>query len=109
MRYAILVLALGAMLTGCQSIGSGTVVHDRRGYAAALGESWKEQMLLNIVKQRYLDLPVYLDVSGVITSYSYQAQADFGLTVFPRATDSTNRTVGVSGQIPSPPRCRSRP
>ena len=49
---AILALSLGA----CTSIGPATVVRDRTDYGSSIGNSWKEQTLLNIVKLRYSDL-----------------------------------------------------
>jgi hypothetical protein len=59
-------------LTGCHSIGPGTVPRDRSDYSTALADSWKSMMLLNIVKTRYLDLPIFLDVGQVVTGYSLE-------------------------------------
>jgi hypothetical protein len=97
----ILVAALGA--TGCQTLGSGSVPRDRLGYAGAIAESWKEQMLLNIVKQRYLDTPVYLDVSSVISSYSLATDISLGATIFPRASTGNNASLGASGTFTDSP------
>jgi hypothetical protein len=36
------------LVAACTSIGPGTVPHDRIDYASAIGNSWKEQTLLNI-------------------------------------------------------------
>ena len=47
----VLLLALLAM-AGCSSIGPGSVTRDRFDYTAAVAESWKSQMLLNLVKIR---------------------------------------------------------
>jgi len=48
-------------LCGCTGIGPRTVVHDRFDYTAAIGDSWKEQMLINTVKLLSGDTPVSLD------------------------------------------------
>ena len=62
-------LALGG--TGCyRPIGPQSVARDRHLYAASLSDSWKEQTLLNIVKMRYFDPPVFVDVGNIVSSYS---------------------------------------
>ena len=45
---ASIVLPSGA----CSSIGPPTVTRDRSDYGVAIGDSWKQQTLLNIVKLR---------------------------------------------------------
>lgn len=69
--WALLLLPL-LVLTGCESMGPGTVTRDRFDYAGAVGESWKTQMLLNLVKIRYGDIPVFMDVGNVVAGYSLQ-------------------------------------
>jgi hypothetical protein len=64
------VLALAS--TGCTSIGPGTVPHDRIDYASSIGYSWKDQTLLNIVKLRYADVPIFLEVTQVVAGYQLQ-------------------------------------
>jgi hypothetical protein len=73
-RLAAVALALS--IAACTSIGPGTVSHDRIDYASAIGDSWKEQTLLNIVKLRYADMPIFLEVAQVIAGY--QLQSVFG-------------------------------
>src|ERR1035438_7800913 len=64
--------------TGCHSIGPRTVTVDRSEYSASIADSWKQQTLLNIVKLRYLDLPVFMDVSSVVAGYSLQTGISAG-------------------------------
>jgi hypothetical protein len=80
----LLTLAAGGCLlasTGCHSIGPGTVTTDRFDYSSAIADSWKQQTLLNIVKLRYLDLPVFVDVSSVVAGYSLQTGISGGGTL----------------------------
>lgn len=64
---------VGAVVaTGCTHLGPKTVTVDRFDYSAAIADSWKQQTLLNIVKLRYMDLPVFMDVASVVSGYSIQ-------------------------------------
>lgn len=60
-------------LSGCTSIGPPTVARDRFDYIAAISDSWKSQMLFNLVKLRYGDAPVFLDVASVINQYGIES------------------------------------
>lgn len=71
------VLAVG----GCQSIGPGRVTTDRFDYTAAVADSWKSQMLLNLVKIRYGDAPVFLDIGQIVAGYSFQRNLSASATV----------------------------
>jgi hypothetical protein len=46
-------LIFASVLAGCSSIGPMVIKRDRTDYSGAMASSWKEQMLLNIVKFRY--------------------------------------------------------
>lgn len=65
-------------LTGCGGIGPKTVARDRFEYTLAISESWKRQMLLNMVKIRYEDTPVFLDVASIINQYALEGDIELG-------------------------------
>jgi predicted small lipoprotein YifL len=81
---------LSLSLAACTSIGPGTVPHDRIDYASAIGNSWKEQTLLNIVKLRYADMPIFLEVAQVIAGYQLQSAIGGSFT-------AGNFTAGIVG------------
>jgi len=74
-RQAALLSLVLLVPVACRSVGPPSVPRDRFDYASAISESWKQQMLLNLVKLRYADAPVFLDVASVIAQYSRQANA----------------------------------
>ena len=80
MKFKItLVISALLFLSGCRGIGPGTVSRDRFEYTGAISESWKRQMLLNMVKIRYGDAPVFLEVTSVINQYLLETQVDGSL------------------------------
>ena len=74
-------------LAGCASIGPPSVDRDRFDYVVAISESVKRQTLLNLVKTRYMDMPVYMDVASVISQYALESQ--LGYEFAPSFSDNT--------------------
>jgi hypothetical protein len=98
MRRGIGVLA-GAMLllTACAGYGPTTISRDRFDYTAAISDSWKHQMLFNMVKIRYGDAPVFMDVSSVISQYQIAGQINLGATMNSNPW-SNSEVLGAMGQ-----------
>ena len=94
---AAVFIAVALLLSGCASIGPDTVVRDRFDYTAALSDSWKEQMLLNLVKIRYGDTPIFLDVASVINSYEVSGSTSLGGTWKFHPFYDTEASLGASG------------
>jgi hypothetical protein len=92
MGLAAAVLTCTLLLAACSGIGPATVARDRFDYTTAVGESWKSQMLLNLVKIRYGDTPVFLDVASIINQYALETT----LT----AAGSINNVSGVVPGVP---------
>jgi len=98
MARARIMISLWAMLllSGCAGIGPLTVSRDRFDYTSAISDSWKHQMLFNMVKIRYGDAPVFLDVSSVISQYQIAGQINLGAT-FNNSPWSASEILGVTG------------
>lgn len=65
----------------CRSVGPKSVVRDRNAYLNAISDSWKSQLLLNIVRIRYADAPVFLDVASIISQYEVSGSVSAGIAL----------------------------
>lgn len=90
---AAMVLAIAA----CSSIGPATVPRDRADYGAAVGDSWKQQTLLNIVKLRYGDFPIFMEIAQVIAGYQLQTTAAAGFSAQNFTTTSLGGPPAIAG------------
>ena len=80
-RAGTAILAVLAIaLAGCAGLGPSTIARDRIDYDGAITTSWKRAMLLNMVKLRYGDTPMFLDVASIINSYTMEGQVSGGAT-----------------------------
>ena len=77
----VLTLLLLGVLQGCTSLGPNRLAPDRFDYTEAISRSTKEQMLMNLVRMRFADVPVFLDVSSVLTQYAYVGAAGVSGTI----------------------------
>ena len=95
--FPILWVAVALFVSACTTLGPGTVTQDRFDYTTALSESWKSQMLLNMVKLRYGDTPVFLDVASVINSYEVSGSANLGTSGTFNPSYQGIASLGASG------------
>lgn len=96
----LLICGLTLTATAClhPKIGPQSLRRDRALYSVGLSDSWKEQMLLNIVKLRYVDAPIFVDISSITTGYSLTQTASMaGQVTTPGA--ATLENVGVGGSL----------
>ena len=90
-------------VAGCyRPIGPQSVARDRHLYAASLSDSWKEQTLLNIVKMRYLDPPIFVDVGNIVASYSLVQGISATGNIVPN-NQTPDATVGGFGTYSNTP------
>jgi hypothetical protein len=94
---ATALIALVLTLTSCAGIGPHTVGRDRFDYTSAISDSWKAQMLVNMVKLRYGDTPTFLDVASVINQYSVESQVDLRLSWADPVTAALTNTQSAGG------------
>jgi hypothetical protein len=91
MKKAAWPILLLAGLGGCASVGPSTISRDRFDYISAISDSGKSGMLLNLVKLRYGDAPVFLDMSSVINQYTVEASLGYNSSSFSGQGTYTDR------------------
>lgn len=69
-----------AGLCGCvgSSLGPRSIPTTRLDYNQAISRSWDEQIVLNLVRLRYVESPLFVDVSGITAAYSTGGSASLG-------------------------------
>ena len=72
---------LAVLLAGCTHLGPQTVTRDRFDYNTAISDSWKQQTLLNIVKIRYADMPLFVEVASIVSGYTLEGSVNLAGTL----------------------------
>ena len=84
-----------ALLTGC-TIGPKVYESSFNDYNDAIRKTSDGQMLTNLVRMRYLESPIFLQVSSLNTSFSVGANAGVSATNVSGGPDSATANVGGS-------------
>ena len=82
------------LLAGCATVSPQHIATDRMDYGQVIADSWKHQTLLNVVRLRYADAPMFLDVSSIINSYSVGGKANVGASL-PSGSDPDVFALGT--------------
>jgi len=80
MNKTLLLATISVLVVACTNIGPKTIPRDRFDYNEAISASWKEQTLLNIVKTRYADMPLFVEVASVVSGYSLETSVSAGVS-----------------------------
>lgn len=81
-RVKRLLLLCAVLCAGCtSSYGPKTIPSARFDYNQAISQSWDQQLLLNLVRLRYRDNPLFVDVTSVTAGYSLERSGLVGGSV----------------------------
>ncbi|KAA9133519.1 hypothetical protein F3N42_04000 [Marinihelvus fidelis] len=90
-------------LSGCGSLGPKTVQQDQVDYGFSVAQSWKNQMLANLVKLRYVDMPVFVDVGQIVNGYSLETTVNGGLGFGNALGGGDTQALGATGRYTDRP------
>lgn len=93
----ILISFLFFLLISCASnYGAVQLPPDRMSYNSSLQYSDTQQMLINIVRLRYTDIPYFLTVNSIMSQFNYSRHAGAGINNDP---GTTSLTLGADGDV----------
>jgi hypothetical protein len=100
LRLAALVAVapLLAAAAGCASFGPNSLKKERLQYNAALHMTADQQMLLNLVRLRYHESPVFLEIDSISTQYAWEATGEAG-TELSEESALNLYTLAVGGKV----------
>jgi len=91
-------------MAGCRSIGPSAIENDRFDYNTAIANSWKKQTLLNIVKLRYADMPLFVEVNSIVSGYTLERAVSVNGTISSKnAVQGDWMGAGASGRFTDRP------
>lgn len=86
-------LALVSMLAACQTVGPWSMRYGRGQYNEVVQRTDSEQLLLNLVRLRYRDPPLFLEVTSIASSLSLELGGEVGGVIAPE------RSVAPGGRV----------
>lgn len=99
-RHKNIILRFFCVLTfcscGCNSVGPMAMKGERINYNVALQQTNDEQVLLNLVRLKYRDTPIFIEVSGINSKLSFQASAEVGTELKEKTHDIFSLGGGVA-------------
>ncbi len=99
----ILCASLSVALAACTSIGPMTMDRDQLDYGRSVGDNWKNQMLTNLVRLRYVDMPVFVDVGQIVSGYSLETQVSADIGFSNSFTGGDSQGIGAGGKFTDRP------
>ena len=81
--------------TGCTTLGPRVLTGELVNYNLALQHTSDEQLLLNLVRLKYRDTPIFLEVSSIAAQFSVDTSAQAGADLQANANDLFRLGVGI--------------
>jgi len=103
-------VCLGVLLLGgCAGTGPASIARDRFDYVTSVSDSWKRQMLLNLLKVRYSDAPVFMDIASVISSYELAGEVSLAGQIAKTGAGDEIASLGMTGRYADKPTITYQP
>lgn len=100
MTRSLAFTAVALYLAGCTQLGPDLVKAGRNDYNIIIKQTEDEEAILNLVRVRYGDGPMFLDVNSVSTSFVWTQAASVRATAYDRrGSDLLRNNVGITGNI----------
>ena len=97
---SIALTAVALCLAGCVQLGPDLIEAGRNDYNIILQQTEDEETILNLVRVRYGDRPLFLDVTSISTSFTWtQAGSAQGTLVDKRGSEFQRSNLGVGGNL----------
>jgi hypothetical protein len=97
---ALQILCLGCLAllatAGCTSLGATILRGERVNYNLALQQTNDEQLLLNLVRLKYRDTPIFLEVNSIATQFSFDTSAQAGADLAAHTNDVVHLAGGAA-------------
>jgi hypothetical protein len=101
--HHLVCVLLVACISCATKLGPRTVPGTRFNYNEAIARSLNEQLLLNLVRLRYRDTPLFVDVGSVIAQYSLSGNIGATPTVGIDGSNNNEYGVGVGAAYSESP------
>ena len=88
-------VALATALAGCNVVGPTSVRTGRGDYNIAVQQTNAEQLLLNLVRLKYRDVPYFLEVASVSTSFEFNTAVAGGVSL----PESASKAYSLGGEV----------
>jgi hypothetical protein len=105
LRFLVILLAVIAvtLLSACRSLGPSNLGRDQLDYGASIGNNWKNQMLANIVKLRFVDMPVFVDVGSIVSGHTLETIVQGRVGFSDSFTGSNSQGLNAGGRYTDRP------